>query len=132
MTKEKYVNLEHAEEKLTEAIVILKKESDATQTDISTIMKTASVTKKGLKVFKIVRNTVGFARAGYKGVGAFGMAAGKVLGKAGGALAIVGMGLDIWKIVSTGKEISNGSKSELGKGITKHIYIGGGEIAERF
>lgn len=84
-------------------------------------MKTASVTKKGLKVFKIVRNTVGFARAGYKGVGAFGMAAGKVLGKAGRALAIVGMGLDIWKIVSTGKDISNGSKSELGKGITNHI-----------
>lgn len=79
-----------------------------------------------------MRNTVGFARAGYKGVSAFGMAAGKVLGKAGGALAIVGMGLDIWKIVSTGKDISNGSKSELGKGITKHIYIGGGEIAERF
>lgn len=37
---------EHAEEKLTEAIVILKKESDALQTDISTIMKTASVTKR--------------------------------------------------------------------------------------
>lgn len=37
---------DHAEEKLTEAIVILKKESDALQTDISTIMKTASVTKR--------------------------------------------------------------------------------------
>lgn len=37
---------EHAEEKSTEAIVILKKESDALQTDISTIMKTASVTKR--------------------------------------------------------------------------------------
>lgn len=48
--KKKYVNLEHAEEKLTEAIVILKKESDATQTDISTIMKTASVTKKWYKI----------------------------------------------------------------------------------
>lgn len=118
----KSVNLEHAEAKLTEAIAILQKESDDTQTDTTTAMKKARVTKQGMKVFKIVQNTVKFARAGYGGVSAFGKAAGKVLGKASGrAFAIVGMGLDIWQIVSSSQDISKGSKSELGKGITEHI-----------
>lgn len=85
-------------------------------------MKTARVTEQGMKVFKIARKTVGFARQGYKGVSAFGKAAGKVLSKASGRVfAIVGMGLDIWQIVSSSQDISNGSNSELGKGITKHI-----------
>lgn len=119
--QQKSADLEHAEATLTKAIVILKKEADATKTDISTIMKTASVTAKGMKVLKIVHKTVGFAKVGYKGVGAFGMAAGKAIGKASGALAVVGIGFDIWTIVSSSKDISNGSKSELGKGITKHI-----------
>lgn len=132
MTKKKYVNLEHAEEKLTEAIVILKKESDATQTDISTIMKTASVTKKWYKISRSCETLLDLQERAIKVWVPLEWRLDRVLGKAGGALAIVGMGLDIWKIMSTGKDISNGSKSELGKGITKHIYIGGGEIAERF
>lgn len=37
-----------------------------------------------MKVFKIARKTVGFARQGYRGVSAFGKAAGKVFGKASG------------------------------------------------
>lgn len=119
--QEKSAELERSEKKLTDVIVFLTKEAEASKSDVTTIMKSASVTTKGLKVFKIVQNTVGFARAGYRGVGAVGMAAGKALGKASGALAIVGIGLDIWQIVSSSKDISNGSKSELGKGITKHI-----------
>lgn len=114
-------DLEHAVKQLTSAIVILQNEAEATQTDVSTLIKGAFITRKGLQVFKIVQNTVGLARAGYRGIGAVGMAAGRAIGKASGALAVVGIGLDIWQIVSSSKDISNGSKSELGKGITKHI-----------
>lgn len=117
----KSLHLQKAEAKFTEAIVILKKEADATQTDILTILKATSATTLGLNVFKMARTTAGFVRAGYKGASAFGMAAGKALGKAGGAFAIVGIGLDIWTIVSSSTDISNGSKSELGKGISKYI-----------
>lgn len=119
--QERSAELERSEKQLTDVIVFLTREAEASKSDITTIMKSAAVTTKGLKVFKIVRNTVGFARAGYRGVGAVGMAAGRAIGKASGALAIVGIGLDIWQIVSSSKDISNGSKSELGKGITKHI-----------
>lgn len=114
-------NLERAENQLTDAIVILQNEADATQTDVTSLMKTACVTKQGLKVFKIVRTTVGLARAGYRGVGAVGMAAGKAIGRVSGAFAVIGIGLDIWTIVTSSKDISNGSKSELGKGITNYI-----------
>lgn len=85
------------------------------------IMKIVLVIKKGLKVFKIVWNIVGFVRVGYKGVGVFGMVVGKVFGKVGGVFVIVGMGLDIWKIVFIGKDISNGFKLEFGKGIINYI-----------
>lgn len=111
-------NLKQAEETLTDAIHILNEEAGATMTDILTIVNTVN---RGIQVVKGVQKTVGLAKAGYKGVGGFGMAAGKALGKAGGPLAIVGIGFDIWTIVSSSKDISNGSKSELGEGITKHI-----------
>lgn len=68
--QERSANLERSETRLTNAIVFLTKEAEDSKTDITTIMKSASVTSKGMKVFSIVRNTVGFARAGYRGVGA--------------------------------------------------------------
>lgn len=115
-------NLEKAEAKLTEVIVILQNESEKSGTDILKLMKDFKVKDKGMKVFKIARKTVKFARQGHGVVSAFGRASGKVLSKATGKFfAIVGIGLDIWQIVSSSQDIGNGSKSELGKGITKHI-----------
>lgn len=115
--------LTDAEENLTKAIVDLEKKADATQIDISTLRKTARkiITRDGWKVIKSVRPCVILARGGYRGIGAVAMAAGRAIGKASGALVVVGIGLDIWQIVSSSKDLSNGSKSKLGKRITKHI-----------
>lgn len=116
------VDLEHAEKQLTSAIVFLQNEAEATQVDVSTLFKSALITKKGLQVFKVVEKTVKIARTSKSGLSAaFGTAAGKVFGKVSGVFAAFGIGFDIWQILSSSKDISNGSKSELGKGIAKHI-----------
>lgn len=122
--QERSKKLTDAEEKLTEAIIGLQKEADAMQIDIDTLLKIARkyVTKDALDVLKSGRRGAILARAGYRGFGgAMAMATGRAMGKFNVALVGLGIVLDIWQIVSSGKDLSNGSKSKLGKGITKHI-----------
>lgn len=115
--------LKNAEKKLAEAINDLQKKADATQIDIPSLHKIVRsyITNDGLKVLKSVRPGVALARAGVRGIGAVAMAAGRAIGKVSGGLVVVGVVLDIWQIVSSSEDLSNGSKSELGKGITKLI-----------
>lgn len=72
------------------------REVEVLKLDIIIIMKSVVVIIKGLKVFKIVWNIVGFVRVGYRGVGVVGMVVGRVIGKVSGVFVIVGIGLDIW------------------------------------
>lgn len=52
-----------------------------TRTDISAVMKSAPVTNKGMRLFKIVVDAVRLAKTGYIGVGAFGWRLVSNLGK---------------------------------------------------
>lgn len=113
--------LEEAEQKMHDALVVLKGIADDTGTDITIYLKTASGTSKGVNIVRIAEKTLTGIRGGISGVTAGARAAGKVLGKLSIGLAVVGAGFDIWSIVSNSQDIVQGSKSEVGIKITEHI-----------
>ncbi|XP_062604318.1 apolipoprotein L3-like [Saccostrea cucullata] len=107
-------DLDEAEKRFTEALETLKEVAKSTKKEIKTMLKTI---KRGKKVAQVMSKTARLVGKGSRGIG---MTAGKLIGKTA-ALALVGVGFDIWEIVSSSKDIANGSKSELGKDITNHI-----------
>ncbi|XP_062600225.1 apolipoprotein L3-like [Saccostrea cucullata] len=104
----------NVENRFTEALETLKEVAISTKKEIKTMLKTI---KRGKKVAQVMSKTARLVGKGGRGIG---MTAGKLIGKTA-ALALVGVGFDIWEIVSSSQDIANGSKSELGKDITNHI-----------
>lgn len=119
---ERSKNLGMAESHFLQAI---QTSSDIAKSVGLDFFKAVSKIQQGRKAVRVIANTAKVIGKGGRGFSSLGMTAGKALGKAG-AFALVGVGFDVWSIVSSSNDIAKGSKSELGKGVTKII----GEMKE--